>query len=73
MKIREDVMLLLQKNAGTFAEAFDIILTIWTHIKSYRDSLFLILEVIIIITLTSSRINRIISIIESTHQFPGFI
>lgn len=38
-------MLLLQKNAGTFVESFDIILTIWTHIKTYRESLFIILEV----------------------------
>jgi hypothetical protein len=35
----------MNKNAGVSADAFDIILTMWAHLKEYRSSLFFVLEV----------------------------
>jgi hypothetical protein len=45
IKLMEDVKLLLLKSAGAYAEAFDVIATIWIHIQNYYDSLHFILEV----------------------------
>jgi hypothetical protein len=45
LKIREDTVLLSNKNAGVSAEAFDITLTIMSSLKDYRDALIYILEV----------------------------
>jgi hypothetical protein len=47
LKIRDDLILLTSKNAGVSADAFDVILTMWSHLKRYRDSLAFVLEVLV--------------------------
>jgi hypothetical protein len=43
-KIKEDVKILVLKNAGEFAEAFDIIVAIWSNVVAYHGHMRSLLE-----------------------------
>lgn len=43
-KIKDDVKILVLKNAGEFAEAFDIIMAIWANMLSYHSYMHGLLE-----------------------------
>lgn len=51
LNIKEELILLMNKNAGMSADAFDIITTIWSQLRDYRESLVYVLDVIYLIYL----------------------
>lgn len=71
LRIRDELLLLTNKNAGVSADAFDIILTMWSHIKRYRESLFFVLEVFLSFSSHRITLEGIVSLFNWLRWLPN--